>query len=412
MYQLIRAFGIMKDSDGIHQPAAIDAMNLSRVFSDYSTIYVVVNTDVDPTEKAIDLYSLPYQIRFLTITLQAWFASIGNAVLPTFPVPTEAKQVYAQHWNLHQHGFDAELANRNIHPSIELTEDQEIDVLIHKPNANYEQIVKHCLMTVNGFLHRIDHNQHGVWGLGAGQSRRHSGGAELGLLDFQHLGVVTTHAISPNMLFKRHSEIPYANTIYLKLPVSIGQRQPLLVVGGYLLLPDFHFKVVGDNIIRVDFGEYPWFERFVKGSEFIDMSSLGIQKLPNGAYSKASVYSDLTIERLFSLEQSFVALVESEKVEFGLIELEPTGLPGRYCSSVLPQWPVLLGDGRLAEAVIINERHKWVVAVNDALQDNVWDFHYHHDDDVGIVYRRDPSNPVSYSNAKFLVISKLLEPRV
>jgi len=412
MYQLVRAYGVLRDSDGLHQQAPIESMNLSVVFAQYSTIYAVVTTDNDPTEKAMDLYALPYQISWLGITLQSWFASIGTATLPTFPVPAETKQVYVQHWNLHLHNFDARLANRNFHPSVALESDQEIDVLVSKDNANYEQIAKHCLLSVNGLLHRVDYNNYGIWGLGAGTSRRHSGLSELGLLDFQHLGQIQTLPIATSQLFKRHEEIPYSTSVYLKLNESIGQRQPLLVLGGYLLLPGTHFKVVADNVIRVDFKDYPWFERFVVGSKLVDYSSLGVQTLPNQAYSRKSLFSDLTIERLFTLEQSFVVLVDTPKLEIGVIELEATQLPNRYYSSVLPWWPVITGDGRIAEAHIANERHKWVVSIASGLQDNVWDFHYLWEDDVGIAYRRNPADPIRYTNAKFLVLSKLLEPSI
>lgn len=409
MYQLVMAYGILRDAEGLHQPVTIDNLSLSQIFNQYSNLYAVVTSTTDPTEVAIDVYKLPYQVRFLSLTLQQWFSTIGTATLQTEPVPTGPRQVFVQHWNLHQEDFDIRLANSQLHPDIPLETDQEIDVLLRKPGANYENIVKYGLATINGFLHRLDWNQHGVYAIGAGRSRHQSGKHRVGLLDFQHIGPLSVLGITPNMLYKRRPEQPYTEAVYIELPEPIGQRKVLLSIGGWLHIAEKDFQIVGDTVLRIDFRNYPWFKRFIQTKDWLNLDSLDLAPEDNGSYSIAKLNADATLERWLTLPQSFVVLVDTGELAYGFSELESTQLPGRYYSAVKPQYPVIVGDGRLAEPIVTFERHKWVLAVDNAFRDNVvldttaWAVNQ------TVAYRRESAMPFDYAQAKFLHLSKVLE---
>lgn len=408
MYQLVSAYGVLRDAEGKESPAPIDAMTLFQVFAQYSSIYAIVTTTTDPTEVAMDLYRLPYQVRYLNNTLQEWFSTIGNATLPTQPVPQGQRQAFVQFWNLFQEDFDIRLANRGIHPDLELIDDQEIDVLVSKPGANYEAINNYCLITVNGFIHRVDHNSHGVYALGGGRSRRHSGKSDVGLLDFQHIAPIKTIPITSDLLFKRDEAVPYSSAVYFKLPESIGQRRAMLVIGGWLHPLTADYSIVADNLIKFDTKNYPWFKRYIQTKDYLDLSELGIEKLPNGAYSQDQLYSDAVFEKWLTMEQSFIVLIDVPQLDVGFAELQATKLPGRYYAATKPQYPIVVGDGRLAEPVITFEKHKWVVALDNYMSDNLVFETMPWRGNAAIEYRRQSSNPTDYAQAKSLMISKLL----
>lgn len=409
MYQLVNAYGILRDAEGLHQPAPIENLTLFQVFSQYSSIYAIVTTDSNPTQLSLDLYKLPYQVRYLNMTLQQWFATIGNASLETGPVPTGPRQAFAQYWNLHQEDFDIRLANRGIHPTIPLTDDQEIDVLVSKSGAKYQAMAEYGLLTVNGFLHRLDYNDYGAYGIGAGRSRHHSGKAHIGLLDFQHIAKLKVIPITSDMLYKRDDAQPFSDAVYLKLPENIGQRQVLLSLGGWLHAKSSDYLPVADNLIKFNFKNYPWFKRWFETKDYLDLSSLAAEQLPNGAWLQSSLYSDDVISKWFTLPQSFIILIDTPQLDVGFAELEPTQLPGRYYSSMKPTYPVVVGNYRLAESIVTFERHKWVIAVDNYLADRLVFDTVPWREQTAIEYRRESAQPMEHAQAKFLMISKLLE---
>lgn len=409
MYQLVRAYGILRNAEGLHQPVTIDNLPLSQLFTEYSNLYVVVTNTTDPTEKALDIYKLPYQIRFLSVTLQQWFSTIGAATLPTEPVPVGPRQVFVRHWNLHQEDFDITLANANLHPTVELEEDQQVDVLLRKAGAHYDQIVQYGLVSINGFLHALDHNEQGVYVLGGGTSRRRSGKHRVGLLDFQHIGPIKVLPITEASLYKRRETQPYSDAVYIELPESIGQKKVVLVLGGWLHVDQKDYQIVSDTVIKVSFNNYPWFKRFMQTKDWLDLSALGVQPEDNGSYSIAALHSDATLTKWLTLPQSFVVLIDTPELATGFGELQSTQLPGRYYSSVKPEYPIIVGDGRLAEVVSTFERHKWVLAVDNAFQDNVVFDTTAWETATTVAYRRVSSKPFDYAQAKFLYLSKVLE---
>lgn len=409
MYQLVSAFGILRDAEGKEQPVTIDNLPLSRIFAEYSSIYAVVTTTTDPTQVALDLYKLPYQVRFMNTTLQHWFSTIGSASLQTEPLPEGPRQAFVRFWNLHQEDFDIALANRGIHPSVELEADQQIDVCLQKPNAHYENIVKYGLGTINGFLHRLDHNENGAYIVEGGTSRRHSDRYRVGLLDFQHIGALDTIPITESMIYKRRAEQPYSEVAYIELPEPIGQKQVLVVIAGWLHALGRDYSVVSDTVIKINLNNYPWFKRFVQTKDWLDLSALNLTPLPNGAWLQSDLNADTTMVKWLTLPQSFVVLVDTPELTVGFSELQSTQLPGRYYSSVKPDYPVIVGDGRLAEPLVTFEGKQWVIAVDNAFQDRMVLETTAWQTSDAVSYRRQSNQPFEYAQAKFLYLSKLLE---
>lgn len=409
MYQYIEAIGTADGFDGRYYPIDIRNVRLIDVFATYSSVYVTLARPGDFAEVTLNLYDLPQGVRVISMTLPEWLIVNGNNTLPTTNAPVVKQYRHVQFFDLRQSDFTINPGNINYHPEMELPEDMLPDLVLSKPGAHYKNMVDYGLFTVNGYIHRADHTLNGVVVLDGCKSGKIANDTHVGILDFQHIGKLTIVDIDPSMLFSRIDGQKFEDVVYIKTPTPMLGKIPLLVVGGMLHALDGSYSAVSDNVIRFDFKNYPWVNRYNAMKSNIDVSTLGLEGMANGADSLNELYSDSTIQKLFGLKNSFIVLVDTHELHRGTVLLNQTKLPGIYLSGIAPSAPLMLGDGELAEYKITTEHGQYVLAIRDGLKERrlleTTDYLGHQ----STGYKLETSRPYDYASARLLMLSRNVE---
>lgn len=410
MYSYVRATGILKESDGALRHIDLTTIPLLRLYADYLNVEIIVTESTQPaTELLINLEDLPNGLRWVQMTFVAWLSVNGNHTLPTQPVPILDTVHYARFANLWQHDFSAELGSAGHHPETPLSDEEKVDIRLRRIGADYRRLARNGLVTVNGFLHRSDFNEHGLYVLKGGITRKQSDAYQLGYLDLSPVGAMTILPITTDMVLPRTVGGTLKDSVILNVKQSLMGKTAFLVVGGWLHALDDYYRVVGDTTIAFDFHNYPWFKRYWQTKDYLDLSALGNLQLIHGAYDRDRLYADETIRRWFTLPQSFIVLLDTPEVTVGRVDLEDPQLTGRYYTRLKPELPLLVGDSRLCEYKATNERVGWVINPSVYLEDQLIIEETTYLQHPGLAYRRRSDAPVKIATAKWLRIGRVEE---
>lgn len=410
MYSYVRATGILKESDGALRHIDLTAIPLIRLYADYLNVEIVVIEASQPaTELQIDLEALPSGLRWVQMTFTEWLVANGNNTLPTTPIMAVDNVRYARFVNLWQYDFSAELGSAGHHPDAPLSDEEKQDIRLGRLGADHQRLARNGLVSVNGFLHRSDYNEHGLYVLKGGATRQQSEHYQLGYLDLSPVGPFTTIPITPDMVLPRTEGGALKDSVLLNVKQSLSGKTAFLVIGGWLHALDDYYHVVGDTTIVFDFHNYPWFKRYWQTKDYLDLKVLGNLQLIHGAYDRDRLYSDDIIRRWFTLPQSFIVLLDNQDITVGTVALEDPKLTGRYYSRIKPELPLIVGDGRLTEYKATNEHVGWVVNPAIYLEDQLAIEETTYLEHPGIAYRRRSDAPVKIASTKWLRIGRVVE---
>lgn len=410
MYSLIRAHGKNSSTVGKFVIVDIGDQPLMSLLKDWDSIYVILKNEIDQKEYTLHLSVLRKDYSQSTLSFQAWLTQNGNLTLPvTLGLPDLTyKQVLF--WDLWQYNFSARGSHRNFHPDYVLDIEEQQDILVSKSKANYRNLVDYCLFTVNGFLHRADYSPHGVYILDGGTSKKIANNTLLGAVDFQHLGKLTVIPITTNMVVPRVAELPLKDSAYIKLPVSVVGKTPMLSIGGYLHPMGSLVQLVSDTTLKINFRNYAWLDRYLESKAAIDLSSLGIVPLANGAINQSQFYSDAVILAYLTLSQSFVVLVDTPTVDVHSVPVSYSGLAGRFLTGEPKHAPLRIGHGRLAEYKATTEDRVTVLAVDQYLTPTRVTNTNPSRKSIATTLQGVSRQSVEHSSAHYLILSKTVSP--
>jgi hypothetical protein len=99
----------------------------------------------------------------------------------------------------------------------------------------------------------------------------------MGLWSFRQIGKIKHIPITLSMIFKQANDSRFYEKTYIKLNESVEGKTALLVLGGYLVLPDAGvFTHVGNDTYSLDISRLPIAERYFDSFKDIDYTSLGL----------------------------------------------------------------------------------------------------------------------------------------
>lgn len=406
MYSYITAFVQTSVYDGQYRQTDIQHLQLNQIFFRYPRGYVLLNNDVFSREETLNLYDLPEIWRTSEYTLNQFLVQNGNLVLPTTTNPLTFTWHRAQYYNVHYATFKQTPVNRAFHIDYELSYDQQIDVLLTKPSVDYFAIQQNCLFTAGGLLHFTEGAVHGLTVYDAARTLRKKNDNQMGIIDFQRVSTLSCVNLTRHDVYKQKDTQPLSDVLYVSLPEPINGRKVLLSIGGFLVVPDQHNFLVGDQTYKIDFKRFNWLERFFILQRLTDMD-WEIEHLGEYA-SKEQVFADETIRKLFDLSQTFVIYLDLEEELFITRHpVEQSKLPGLYYSYEKIGLPLLGSEGRLIDYKHSKFAGVWSLQTNDYMdRTNI----FHSTDWVEtpevVGEFPDPNKPAKYAGAHFLVFSK------
>jgi hypothetical protein len=390
----------------------IDLSNeiVSSLMDTYREVILVLsNTGLDhyltlKLEDAVEFFN--YRDRNETVS--QWLVRLGDTALPTTRGTASVVGARVKYKDAFVAGYNCNLAFSKGNPFNDVADDEKDDIILTKEGLDYKLFYEHALVTVNGLIHRTDHDYQGVYLKDGGKSFRVANQNHIGILSFKDVGKIKLISIIPEMLYNPHRVGEFKDSVYIELPEAIGNRIVMMVIGGYLHLIDSNYQQISETVIKVDTANLPLIPRFYESKKLIDLSAMTAHHEANlrneNHISIKDLLKDASIAAYLTLSQSFIVLLEANNLYMQKHKLGYTHLPGRYFTGLTPEWPIRTELGRLPEYIAIRDDALWTLAIQDNFStryvSETTEFHL----DNSVDNSRISSMPVFYAKGYMLEI--------
>lgn len=402
-----------RSKNNANQWSAVDLSNvdLNVIFRSYSQVYVTLTHTSLPGQMYLDLNAvretIPIDTGFRTIS--NWLATLGNATLPTQPLPPVTTAKVALYNDVHHAGYRVRTVAAGRHPDSQINPGDKHDLMISGRNLDFRQWWRYCLVTVNGMYHRVGASSEGLYVIDGARSGRIANDNQLGLHNFREVGALQIIPITPDMIYKNHPDQKYRNYAYVKLPQPSLNKTVMLVLGGYLHVLDGVYRQIGEQAVQIDFNNYKLPERILESIDRINLAPLRLDPsvVNDRMFTIEDLYDDATLLAYMTLPQSFIVLVDTNSLFVRRHPVEHSGLPGRYIAPMpLKRYPLQSALGRCYDYRAFPQDGRCVLACDTAFtqhynfQTAPWKANYAIDDST---YQADPRH---YAPAHLLEIGR------
>lgn len=362
MYQYKSAIGRLKGYNQRWLSVTVGDTALNTLVNTYREIYFTLHETTRNIDVVVKLSDLTQQYSSVTSTVKAWLTSIGNTALPETTAPT-FKNSTVKFKHAVRASFKLGICDISRLSDTSLPNIDKPDISLKRESTVYSDMVKYCMVSVNGYLHRIDANSNALYVYDGATSARIANETEVGIYSFKDVGALEYISITKNMIFTPNPGDKLSSGAYIRLPKSIGSKIPILVLGGYLHVLDSIYTVTGDNVIKVNMLSLNFIQRFLESKDYIDLSNIALTKsdIAPGTIIQSELFSDDNIKEYLSLSQSFIVLVDTPHLYTETKYVNSSLIPGRWeYPSYLTQ-PLVGNLGRLVEYWVLEERKRWMV---------------------------------------------------
>ena len=375
MYQYSKAVAIKKSVGAQWLPIDISAMPMLLVFSDYSKVVIELTNNFLANPVYVDFSVFKDKYGASSMLIHEVLNELGDVTLSYVPSFPNAKVKYCRYSDAFRAGYKIALCDAGrFYPPNYPKEDLH-DLALNRPNypTDISLLHKHCLVTVNGMLHMTDADDNYCYVYKGADSLRKSNLNQLGLISFLDVATLEKKPIPATDIFAQNEGEPYKYKTYVKLPGDLKNKYVLLSLGGYLMFPgEPGFQQVNDNVFSVNFNAFPFLERVFESSNYLDLTSLGLDidpALPE-VINVQQLFSDEVIVKYLTLSQTFFIVFDTDNLFFNKIALRNSNLPGMFTAYQEPEAPLVVGYGKLAEYWKNHEDGHWAVNVADSYYRN------------------------------------------
>lgn len=415
-YSLISAIGKPVGGGGRWVSVDIANMSFTEIFQNYLRVIATLSNPFDPANTALDLADIEFTESDPSMTFSQYLLSIGNAALPTSTSLPVLKTVYAKYNDAWNAGYMVTpiAPNAAIDSPLPQADKTWLKLTDYNDPTNPEALPvdftlfgKSCLVSVNGYWHYLATDSSGAYIRDGNTSCVKSKRNTIGIYSLASLGSIQYIDLIPSMIYKQDSTNSLSNGVYINVGQSLVGKTVLLVIAGYLHVMDgLTFKRVGDQLLKIDWANFPYFDRYFEQVDTIDLSSMNLSHTVNNPSQVAvsEMMSDAAITAYCSLSQSFIVLLDNEEIFVDYQDISNTGMSGMYVSTEEPNWPLITGHGKVSEWWSVQEDGQWAVLIQDA--DSFLDRRTYYTTDPkklnSLAANRVPARPRVISGAQFM----------
>lgn len=306
---------------------------------------------------------------FYNLPLDTWLASLNDTPLPFLsqePVYITKSAYYADAW---QARYDIQRCVAN-NPNI-ITGNNLTDVRLSKEGVDYSLLKTRVLTSVNGLFHLNYGIDDYLLIKDAGKSLlcNKTDENKIGLLSFAHVCAIEQIPITVNMLTPIALNIPYKQAVVIKTGRDLTNKSIMISIGGYLHCADKIIDVISaaEGAIRLNMEYLSFARRVFEMRHYMDISDLQLTQSihkPN-----ALVIDDLNtntfIQRLLTLSQSFLIIVDTPVLTRELIAVKNPEIPRFYEYGKEPLYPLITPTGRINDYWLSKQGEHYVLSVTD-----------------------------------------------
>jgi hypothetical protein len=417
MYTLVSAIGVAYGAGARWGSVNIGAIPMNTLYGQYKRVIATLTNPFITGDVGLDLNDIQLQTQGLTLTFNQYLASLGTASLPTLTTIPVIDPVYARYTDAFRAGYTVEPIAPGLSLSAQVDPLQKTDLYLKNPNIAMSKFYQSCMVTINGFYHYVDSDGNAAYVRDGDKSRQKSQFAQAGILSFNDLGTIEYLDLTSSMVYNQSTaeigSVPLKYRTYLDIGVDIGNKIPILVLGGYMhILDDRTFRRVGATNFMIDMENIPLLNRYYESVPYLDYSSLNLPSTRMNAsqVGVSDLYSDTTIKALIDLSQTFMVFLDAQDVFIDRQWVRTVPFPGKYLTGVKPEYPLVTGYGRMCEYWVRTEDTlytQYSLSIADGIKYN-YIFNTTYDPTVlsSVASNLDPNNPPVNSPAFFRLIGR------
>lgn len=411
MYQLVSAIARSNAPGARWVSLDIGSVMLGDLFSKYEKVYAVLTNSFYTGQKTFDLDDANAFDPNPTLTFNDFLTNLGTQSLPLEDYTYSVKTSYAGFTD----GFKANYKIQPISPlghigsNIAPADRDWLSVI--RTDTDMTAFFQHCLISVNGFIHRTDGDGVRAYVIDGMKSCRKSGLNCLGITSFTKLGALEFVSLTPDMIYHRNDDqgnlTPYKSRMYIDAGSPRPTKTAMLVLGGYLHILDPNtFSQVGDQTFCINFQNFPLRDRYFDSFKMIDLDVLGLDHQSSNPVriDDAELHSDEVLVKYATLSQSFLVFVDNPHLFVEREGLPRSRLYNTYTSAVKPEWPLIVQAGKFSDYWSVFEDDQWAITNKDGRRNN-YDYNTTLEDNIVCIDdARTPQDRTTLSLAHFLKI--------
>lgn len=267
-------------------------------------------------------------------------------------------------------------------PSNRPPSNQMPDILIRRPDTDYDLLHRRCLTTVNGFIYPNVADNYGVWILQGAFSMPNDFHQSVGLISFNLLNqdIETVPFSDPNEILITPDLVGGPLRLYDKMYIRFSKFEgtPMLVLGGYLQTPDpdiFYLTSEDENFVTyaLHLSLLPYMQRLFETAHYRNIFTELNVDIVNQNPTLVQVdelLSDTTTQLFMNLGNSFLVKVPGTNLTVEQNYLESTTVPGNIITAHVPLSPLVVGHGKFADYRKKQSNGRWLIYISDGIYEN------------------------------------------
>lgn len=408
-FDIVKTLVKRKGMDARWVEEDISALTLRELFLDYRSILVQIEHPTYEDPRYMDLEEIRPLVKDIELTLPQWLNGLDGLSPPSHigTLDLTIKKIF--HVDARMAEFKVELERMGTHPDNDWPRGHLPDLLITKDGVDYQDLYDHCLVSVNGLIHRMSYSENGVYVVDGAYGMREANVTDIALTSFKEVGKLEVVDLTDDMIYQPNEELPLHDKTYLDLGKPLDGKTVMISIGGYLHVLDNIYQVVGDQQIMIDFKKYPMVQRYYESKGLVDISGYDFTEFDHNEDQRVTaelIRNDDWIRHLINCPSTFVVIVDASDIYQVKHQLEKTCYPGRYFAHSRPTLPLIVKRGMMKPYWAHEEDGIWVVNCSDNLYPNYQFEHNGYEELYSVAPQRVPSAPVSYGRGFLWEIGK------
>lgn len=374
MYIYQRSYLKQKGSGAGYVDVDVSRVTMRAILQNYLDGYLVLkHTQLTGTHyltiSALRGTSVPID---LNRTLEGWFNSIYDKALPTILKEPQYRQSVVSYSDGISAGFDINRVGRYLDVDANISDADKVDLQFKKTVVSVPELYQHMLVSVGGFMHRCEVSNNAIAAIGAGKTFNQSGINTTGVYSFYSCCSIKQIGLTEDMLGLKTPTTPLNEALVINVGESLINKSVLICIGGYLLLDQSIVSVPSaeTGVVVVDTSKLDLIKMMYHSVDTIDLSAIGLFKsesVKNYPVRMNEILSDVSLKKYYTLDQSFVVILDAPTVSVAKKVVSRTGLPSVYETKDKPRLPLVSSVGILQEYLKIPQQDMWTLRLRSSV---------------------------------------------
>lgn len=371
MYSLKSGFCLPKTTNSRWATVDVAHRSVQSLFVDFTKCYLTIYSDVLEKDIIVDMDQFRTGYSSFEGTIEEFLEALGDNTIETVEsLPTD-KIGYLHYSDARQAGYHIDTARAGFIDPNEMPGAAMDDlVMVHYKNqVDMKEVMENCLITVNGFFHRTSYIGDRFYVINGNKSAIVADRKNAGIHSYLNIGKIQQHDIDISTIRQRDDDVKMKDKLWFKLPEEIGNKPFFLILGGYLVpCEEGILYEDGSGGCIFHMGKIPYLDRLFESSNFIDLSSLELNKteISKRAIHEPTAMSDEGVIRYFSLSQTFLVSVDTSWLKFEKRIIRHRSYPNALTMMAEPKQPLMAGHGRMTEYVKNPTGDTWNLNTDDS----------------------------------------------